>query len=73
MFPRSPSGLCNNVSVMGMEEEVESRGCGFSEKAICPDHVDDAVLKERIRAGLSEEACSSCQCCLRPLSVGLPE
>lgn len=43
-----------------MEEEVEARGCGFSDKAICPDHVDDVILRKLIETRLCESACSFC-------------
>jgi hypothetical protein len=45
---------------VGREEEVEARGCGFSDKAICPDHVDDVVLRKLIEMSLCESACSFC-------------
>jgi len=44
----------SSVSTVGMEEEVESRSSGFSDKAICPDYVDDVVLRRLIEANLCE-------------------
>jgi hypothetical protein len=41
-------------------EESASRGYSFCDKSVCPDHVDDAVLKELIREYASEESCSYC-------------
>jgi hypothetical protein len=44
-----------------MQEEVASRGCQFSDKFICPNHVDDVVLKERITENLFSSSCSFCE------------
>jgi hypothetical protein len=41
--------------------EIEaSRGYGSSEKSVCPEHVDDAVLKRLISDYATETSCSYC-------------
>lgn len=41
-------------------EAAASRGYSFSDRTVCPDHVDDAALKDQIRRCASAESCSYC-------------
>jgi hypothetical protein len=46
--------------VKSQAAEDATRGNGSSEKSVCPEHVDDAVLKRLIGEYATEDSCSYC-------------